>query len=291
MFRWLVMAMVVVCMALGATLAIFSSPTATGYANNSITPTSTPENQELVNTLNEVIHDESCELPCWWGWNIGEDSLEQSQVTGEMIWGDDLLMGESEDYIWLDVELNETMNSEIEESLFYSGAYAILLVDPKENKLFAARFYVGYPSANYADLEPYMPAGILSKYGVPDEVTVELFSVTSPIELILRYKSLNLYVQYNVAYDAPYYLPEDYTIRLCNNLDNIIEFQLQVSISPEDINLPTGFWDNPATRNDSEFNLEKVSELSLEEFTEIFSMPNQCFETLPLNELNHIRGM
>lgn len=165
-----------------------------------------------------------------------------------------------------------------------------LWLDSEKNQLIASRFYVGFPRANYADLEPYMLTGILSKYGVPDEVTVDLFAVTSPIELILRYESLNLYVQYNVTYDAPYYLPEDYTIRLCNNLDNIIEFQLQVSISPEDINLPIGFWDKPATRNDYEFNIEEASHLSLEEFTEVFSRPNQCFETLPISVLSSLES-
>lgn len=288
MFRWLVMAMVVVCIALVTTLAIFSSPTVIGYANNSITPTSTPENQELVDTLNEVIHDERCELPCWWGWNIGEDTDAQVQRNAGRIWGDKLIINESEDYIFYSLTLYETMNAEIKESLNYFGSFVDLWLDSEKDQLIGSRFYVGFPRANYADLEPYMPADILSKYGVPDEVTVELFAVTSPIELILRYESLNLYVHYDVAYDELYFPPEGYRIRLCNDLDNILQFQLQ--LSPKDFNFPS-FWDNPATRNDSEFNLEEISELSLEEVTEIFSLPNQCFEMLPLDELNRIRGM
>ncbi|MBZ0318336.1 MAG: hypothetical protein K8L91_18130 [Anaerolineae bacterium] len=182
------------------------------------------------------------------------------------------------------------MNAEVKESLNYLGAFVDLWLDSEMNKLIASRFYVGFPRANYADLEPYMIAGILSKYGVPDEVTVDLFAVTSPIGLILRYESLNLYVQYNIAYDALFPILDDYTIRLCNNLDNIIEFQLQVSISPEDINLPIGFWDNPATRNDYEFNIEEASHLSLEEFAEVFSQPNQCFETLPVSVLSSLES-
>lgn len=176
------------------------------------------------------------------------------------------------------------MNADIEESLIYLGASVALWLDPEADRLFAIRFYVGYPIANYADLEPYMLTGILSKYGVPDEVVLDMSSPVYPINLTLQYTSLDLYIQYKIENNLPYLHTDDDSVQVCNNRENILEFQLQVSILPESENLPLGIWGNPAAAHNTGFSIGEVSDLSLKDFTKIFSQPNQCFETLPIGE-------
>jgi hypothetical protein len=267
-----------VCLAIA--VGIYPRLNIVGHRNQEMIPTSTPENWEIVNIMNSEIDDDNCSLPCWWSWIIGEDSLQQVQDTARIIWGEELPAREADGYVRVGLELNETMNAEVEESLIYPGAFVTLWLDPEEDMLIGSRLYIGFPKANYANLEPYSISGILSTYGSPDEVTLDLTDIVSPTELTLRYRSLGLYVQYIVEYD---YTSQDainkVPIHFCNDYDNILELQLQVSMPPEDINLPSGFWGNPAHSEGSSIDL--VSALSVEAFAELFSEPDQCFEVIP----------
>lgn len=90
MLKLLTIAILVLCILFS--IGVYISPKAVGYADPPRTPTSTPENQELVNLVNELIRDESCVLPCWWGWNIGEDTDAQVQRNADRIWGNKLII-------------------------------------------------------------------------------------------------------------------------------------------------------------------------------------------------------
>ncbi|MBL1138095.1 MAG: hypothetical protein HND46_22540 [Chloroflexi bacterium] len=58
--------------------ALLSLAAPTPNASTAQSPTVTPD-PDVINALNQLIRDETCQLPCWWGWTIGEDNFETTK--------------------------------------------------------------------------------------------------------------------------------------------------------------------------------------------------------------------
>ena len=163
---------------------------------------------EEATTVQQLISDEDCLLPCWWGLNLGVDSgravedmlynsfgaFSYHQSDGNNYSG----VRQDAEYSVFYLPLN-TRNEARDGDLASEGIFFWVL-EP-EGRFVASRLSSDLPALSYVDWTPYMPSSLLSKYGTPDLVTfVYPTDMLSGYTMIIRYFDVGLFV----GYDFPY---------------------------------------------------------------------------------------
>lgn len=255
-------------------------------ATSVMTPTTTPlpDSLAIIETLNVLMADETCQLPCWWGWQFGEDSLEQVQATADRNLDEPLFTRLENDYIHLSRSL-EVINYSIESALTARNPRLNLWVDIKSDQLVASHLSIEAPTASYVDFSPYIISEVLSKYGVPDEVSFFTNSLAFSMTIVLKYEASHYYFRYLLSYTLPLDGTFDFEndlLALCNTSENIPFFELSVNLIPDELDSPLTQYEN--IREFEGLSIDEITDLTAEEFTRIFSQRNQCFNTVPIRE-------
>lgn len=250
------------------------------------TPTATPVNHQELGTLQSLIADENCILPCWWGFQIGEGNLASAQSNLISYFGQAFSTYQDDTFTMAWRRFNIAPESEFEEDTTLS----FRLIAGGENQLVAASIHFERPYESYLDLSSLMPAGILSTYGEPDEITIAypLGPMKTSYTLSIRYYSQNFYIMY---YISSFSTENSATLFICNKITAISE--VYIWIQSEEISLPTLLkeelvWDVVRSRNTNtliEWDIENITAFeTLEDFTEFFSQENTCFYSLSYDE-------
>lgn len=253
------------------------------------TPTATPRHHEELRVLQGLISDENCTLPCWWGWELGEDNWESIQMRASNLFGTVFADYEDDDYRIAGHLFRIAPSLQIPDEDEYTMASLRLMVN-EQDQLTAILLHLQRPFASYLDWNPYMPAGILSTYGVPDEITIEY--PTDPLRssyiLNFRYNTLGLFIQYVVL---AFSRESDPNLYICNKVWHVID--VHILVQAEHFTLPSLLkqelvWEVMRTRNANnliEWDIENITTFeTLEDFTEFFSQENICFYSLPYDE-------
>lgn len=251
------------------------------------TPTPMPENPAMVQRLSNLIHDEKCVLPCWWGWTVGEDTLESIQeiAMANLDRQFDVFASKAKFFrigmVFPEAEAPIALDDS------YTGVSIVLWLHQEDNSLSAVSTWVSSPSESYVDTSPYQPVEILKTYGVPDQITIiyptDIGGYTYSYYLKFKYHSLGLYIGYWMYIDtAP--KGTDENISLCSS-DYIGRIVLWVE--PQELDLSeqmilSGGINRLTDPLDRE--IDGIVGMDLEAFTEAFSQEDTCIETLPINE-------
>jgi hypothetical protein len=197
----------------------------------------------------------------------------------------DIYSGGREDAEYSVFYLHLDTRNEGRDGSLASEGISFWVLEP-EGRFVASRLSTDLPALSYVDWSPYMPSGILSKYGAPDLVTfVYPTDMLSGYTMIMRYFNLGLFIGYDFPYKTS--LRSNDSILICNQMANDFMYLLRLGITvvadysviPENNPWPEGdeiMW--------YERRLEDITTLDLETFTEIFSHENVCFTTLPIDE-------
>ncbi|MBL1134203.1 MAG: hypothetical protein D8M56_02710 [Chloroflexi bacterium] len=272
-------------------ISIESRKVVTVHAQDFATPTE--GYPEEAATVQQLISDEDCLLPCWWGLNLGVDN---GRAVEDMLYnsfgpssyqksdGNDYSgVREGAEYSVFYLHLNT--RNEIRDGDLASEGISFWVLEP-EGRFVASRLSSDLPALSYVDWTPYMPSSLLSKYGAPDLVTfVYPTDILSGYSMIMRYFDLGLFVGYDFPYKS--WVESNKSILICNQLDNdfMYLFRLGVTVVADYFAIPEN---NPWPGGDKtmwyERRLEDITTFDLETFTELFSHENVCFTTLPIDE-------
>jgi hypothetical protein len=221
-------------------------------------------------------------LPCWWNLTLGNSTLADLQTLAISNFNEAYTESNDGEYILATQGFQETSpNSLISPRLPLGTAFWFHQPD---NKLSAIGFNVGYPDESQIDYSPYMPDGILSRYGKPDEATITLLSFAD-YDINLKYDDIGLYLSYKVLLDTAQVPTSDNGgMSICN--DNIANIRIwlqngTITYSPM---MQNRLWEKMPQTLPSEDNITQISNLSLDDFTLVFSQPDSCFSTLPINQ-------
>lgn len=267
--------------------AAFQNPTTTPISPYTATlyvnPTPTPENIPRIDHLNELVNNVECLLPCWWGLTLGES--DEAAVTDMLTdyfdedWStriDDLDENKLKSFGGSFVTLPRTEDTEflIQEYITFGTDFWI-----QENRLIATSFVIHFPEIHYIDWNPYLARTFLSQYGIPDEVQLIIHSLDiyhpARSSLYLRYHALGLYVEYVLW--TPY---NGENINICNSVSAVDT--ISIWVETQGIEFPATMelagWDRIRFGQDYQTDIEDISGLTTEEFTELFSQEDACFD-------------
>lgn len=239
-------------------------------------------------TVQQLISDEGCVLPCWWGLTLGMDDANTVENMlydsfGAFSYQKTSSVREDAEYSVFYLHLNT--RNEMRDGDLASEGISFWVLEP-EGRFVASHLRSDLPALSYVDWTPYMPSSLLSKYGTPDQVTfVYPTDMLSGYTMMMRYFDLGL----SVGYDFPYktWVVSNKSILICNQMNNdfMYLFQLSISVVADYSAIPEN---NPWPGGDRttwyERRLEDISTFDLETFTELFSHENVCFTTLPIDE-------
>ena len=252
-------------------LAIFSlqPPISADYG---LQQTTTPEHaEELENAriITELISDESCQLPCFWGFEVGEDDIDLSKAKIEENLNN---VDFRETTVYAEPPFNVLgvtlrTNSKFSDWDLEGDVNLFLIFDPQTDFLSQVNLHIYQSSDSYVNWQPYSPATILEKYGYPDRIGFRLNDDKwTCYWLILHYDSIGLKIEYTVPImlDSTAHTRE--TELICNTfqIDEItIELYHETRFAPEISDIGVDW-------------LDEVSDLTIEEFTSMFSQLNWC---------------
>lgn len=267
-------------------LAISTRPKFVGAAIQ--TPRATPVNYQELDALQALVSDLNCDLPCWWGFQMGEDDLASTQNKLISYFGQAFSTYKDDTFTMAWYRFNIAPESEFEDEEDTTLSFRLMADD--ENQVVAASVHFERPYESYLDLSSLMPDGILSTYGEPDEITIAypLGPMKTSYTLSIRYYNQNFYIMY---YISSFSTENSSTLFICNKIAAISE--VYIWIQSEEIPLPTLLkeelvWDVVRSRNANtliEWDIENISTFeTLENFTEFFSQENTCFYSLPYDE-------
>jgi hypothetical protein len=269
--------------------AAFQNPTATPISPYTATlyvnSTPTPENITKIDHLNELVNDPECLLPCWWGLTLGESDEEGvadmlntyfdedwstriddlDEIKHKVFYGSFLTLPRTEETVFL-----------IQEYGIFGTAFWLR---ENENRLVAGHLVIHFPEMHYIDWNPYLARTFLGQYGAPDEVQLVIYNldILHPAQssLFLRYHDLGLYVEYVLW--TPY---NGENVNICNSVSAVNLISIWVE-TPE-MEFPTALklarWDRIRFGQDYQTHIEDISGLTTEEFTELFSQEDACFD-------------
>ncbi len=258
---------------IGLSLALTALLSLTAPAPNismAQSPTLTPTISETLVGLNQLVVDETCLVPCWLGWSIGEDTLKETQQKSRRNLGKPLWSVQDGNYTLLG------LNFEDQNPLWLKA-----WVDEADNKIVAGSLYVEFPQESYVDWSFYSLSNVLTSYGEPDEVT---FGTPFPHDgglLNIRYYSKNLYLSYYIT--DPTINDEQPGLRICNDVAYIALLRVWVQSEPieETPVITSEFWYSLYERDPLEYDLGDVTDLSVRTFTDLLSNEPACISLLP----------
>ncbi|GIK66818.1 MAG: hypothetical protein BroJett018_46120 [Chloroflexota bacterium] len=260
------------------------------------TPIPTPENRQASNQLQQFLLDEDCLHPCWLAWTLGIDDLKDAQRVLKFSFGrpiQDITDLASESGYWfIGYNLSTTypfLDADGVAVRFPDSKFVLSIQQYEDvDVVVAGGLTAQQPRWNYVDWSAYQLESILTHYGIPDEVTITypLDGTDEAYYLNIRYFNLGVFVHYFMVFDKTSGLGVDNPdgIPICNHLSKMALLKVWYQSEP----LPkldlASEWDNVRFTQDYERPLDTVSDLTLAEFTELFSQPDTCFTTIPPNE-------
>jgi hypothetical protein len=267
-----------VCALLGSTLLLQVNVSS---GQNLLQPTATPQNAELIKALQTLIEEDECIVPCWWGWQLGEDNLEEAQTLAIEVFGEPLMQTNARDETY--TRLSRAFFEARDPEIFNDFPPSLALYFDTEESLTGVRFIVGSPKHAYVDLSPYMPPHILSLYGEPDEITIDYPGESGGLanrsyDIVFRYETRGVAFIYRLYFDtAP--SSENERIPICNSLDYTQRITIVAEVEGAEIIPP---------RSVIERDIDQVSNLDIAEFTQAFVQEDVCLETIPIERWSPI---
>lgn len=266
--------------------------------DQSIPPTTTPEENEVVSTLTTeekfkliselFLNNDSCSFPCWWGITPGSTSWDDSQI----------LLANMGVVIGRKVEINDTYSGyglggiQVSTSNGIIDNHMSILVNNETERVSLIRFDSDGYSDPIAFQEQWMnfsPQMIIQKYGAPSRVWVESSSNSSNMAGEGRIAGYRLWFIYDKAgillqYSGYGELSENY--HFCPRFDQgedirsiLLFIQSPDSLVPieekaKKLNLFVPDYPHIQT-------LEESSGITIEQFTNLFikDPDNACFDT------------
>ncbi len=248
-------------------------------ATKTLTPFPPLATEELENKIFELLRtNNGCELPCWWGITPGETRWEDAER---------LLL-----YLRFRVSLPDRVKLINHFSMFEGENIPILFigfVELESGVIDAMIVQTGggiiISRSFQEDWARYDPAKIIARYGVPSRVIVRSASlvpeppvpITKPYSIYFFYDELGFYIRYDgeVAFKSVY--------RFCPSFGPGGNLKDQIEIAISQINgtnsldeLTSGMLIYPKFHKA----LEDITDLSVEEFAELYSGNEPvCFET------------
>lgn len=254
---------------------------AASFAGNSSAQTPAPENYQEIERLNALIKNPDCRLPCWWDLTLGESTLEDLEELALANFGEEFAVGPDDDYIHAGRFFIDSTPDAPYWRLFTGIG---LWFRQSDEKLAAIGFSTGYPPGSYVNYLPYLPYGILSTYGQPDEATITFFNPEGGYDITLKYHDLRLYVYYDMFFPDPSAINPEKGIPICNNNITSMRLWVESNLKEYSTGMREDLWDTFKIRLDIEEDIAGVSNLSIAAFTDLFSQPDTCFQTLPIDE-------
>ncbi len=255
------------------------------YAQDFATPT--PTNPDLIHTVQSLVSDEDCVLPCWWDFTLGDDILTDTEKRLFDYFAQNPIKRVYKNYTEVEVYLN-TGDTGIQEDETAGYSPFSLWTRNTDEKAVAASLSLDSPRDSYVDWSPYLPASILGSYGVPDEVTISYplnGASQSGYHLGIRYFEKGIFVSYLMVYlTHEGEIDESTGIPICNFLEDVSTFKIWIQIEELDADNIGMFWDGLRSKQPYEYLIEDISTYDTETFTEVFSEPNTCIYTLPYDE-------
>lgn len=240
--------------------------------------TLTPAPSETIETINDLIVDENCQLPCWWGLILGESSIAQIKEQFIEIFGrDNIRVFKGNTYIRIGSSLTVISQNYPDPDLLEEEAYnfsidAWTAVDM--NQLVGIALRIPIPQYHRVDWTPYAPKSILSRYGEPDDIAYlgPIMNSDCCIDLVFRYYNLGLYVKYSIEAT---YTQNQYAF--CNELSNIAYDGIILFLEAEELRLDNfGLLETARHKDPYELEIDQATNLTKAEFTELFSQENAC---------------
>jgi hypothetical protein len=262
-----------------------SSPSPIGTATPSWTPLLTLEStltkDQAEKKIYQLLHDENaCRFPCWWG-------IEPEKTTGEEA-----------------RQLFQYLGKELEEIPFDSFRVALSTGFLKEEAADAftiiTAFIVKSGKIEVIEIQslgrkdgwfyqywaPYSIEQLLANYGKPSKVWIEspLWGRGMSYSVWIFYDELGALIGYDGISTWPVGLEGEAKYRLCPRLKDNQVINIFINLkSPYNKLALSKFADRYETAAEFLKPLEEVSDLSLDEFYELFTQPgNQpCFDVRP----------
>lgn len=279
----------------------------TGQVDGGGTPTPTPDIFEypesppigdiLPIVVNLIEIDEDCLLPCFWGFQLGENS---SAETSDFVIDNFRQIP----YISLSSE-KEDPNNLLDPSTHGMDFYAISIpLSSKGGTLQVIFRFIDdvlvrsdiqlFKAVNWLDSNPFVLSNLLDTYGEPSDVYMR-YSPAPVIGyvLVVVYKEQGFIVEYIFGSNASAKerLTEERQLLVCNvdPTNDIINLTLQLDGNP----IPLIEVLQPSLDDPSAFrpfwNIEDMTGLSVREFTEVFAdNPEACIEAYSLAELREL---
>ncbi|MCQ3930138.1 MAG: hypothetical protein DPW16_06730 [Chloroflexi bacterium] len=231
-------------------------------------PTRTPD-PDVINALNQLIRDETCQLPCWWGWVLGEDNLESAKQKLETLTGTPVNMTSIGEDTYLTAGILTSASPAGSED---GQDVGLRLIAQEDNLLREIYLLVHSPTESSINWSSYRLPKILGRYGVPDAINIDFaIDAGTGYNVKLKYSELHFIIRYTVILpDFKRAVTADDTFFICNTFaSNYMEILVL-----SDENATDDYFGGNS-------NFVYFTGVDNATFSEIFSEDNACIETLP----------
>lgn len=270
-------------------------------AQQDAAPTATPVHPEIAANLNELVTDENCILPCWWGFTLGETEMDEAKLVLEQafhinistefttsFYEDGINFRQNLDSLYPSIGGIVQIAEDIEEDWASAGTYFNFSKDT--NRLVAASIAMDEPTFSYVDWHTVLPRYILATYGVPDEIRI-YYPPSGTIgeypdsgySMVIRYHQIGLFALYRVRFPSDLRpVDEAGGIPICNDPEEV--WSLLFLVQAEVLELPEDSEADVIISGTGGYMFEEIATLTPSQFTEALSQENNCIMTLPVEQ-------
>lgn len=241
-------------------------------------PTWTPSSPEQIEAINQLIRDETCQLPCWWGLTLKESRVAEVKARLIEIFGrENISLFKGNTYIRIGSNLTFITEDYPDPEWLDMEGYRFSFdawTSVANNQLVGIALRIPLPQYHKVDWTPYTAKSILSRFGEPDDIAYlePIMNGDCCINLIFRYYDLGLYVEYSIEAT---YAQNQHTF--CNTIDDIAYDGIIILLEAEELQFKNfGIMETVRHKDPYELEIDRVTNLTRTEFTELFSQENAC---------------